>query len=268
LAGILFIKEPPKVKLVHPGSNTLSQDEPKDFFLRIKYVADRMCEVLHDDMTRNLYAILAMGGVWVMVYTSVLYSLIWMQSGISGEESAAFDSYASVENKYCEIMGVSFSILFFLTPALGIMNDKCGGDLLIPATFFVHGMFTCAIYYGGKEDFDLQAAFGLGFFTSLLTVSAALAVITNYARDLPADVRGTMMGVLAFGSQLLAAFYIMGTKAMIHATIKDEEKDWETLVPYGIAAYIDFLLFIVGTVVYVSTKKTAKAKKDSADKMN
>jgi hypothetical protein len=99
-------------------------------------------------------------------------------------------------------------------------------------------------------------------------VSAALAVITNYARDLPADVRGTMMGVLAFGSQLLAAFYIMGTKAMIHATIEDVEKDWETLVPYGIAAYIDFLLFIVGTVVYVSTKKTAKAKKVSADKMN
>jgi hypothetical protein len=162
-------------------------------------------------------------------------------------------------------MGISFAIIFFLTPALGYLNDKCGGDILIPSTFFIHGIFTCAIYYGGKEDYSYEATFGLGFFTSLISVSAGLAVITNYARDLPADVRGTMMGVLAFGSQLFAAFFIIGCKAMIHATMEDDDKDWEVLVPYGITAYIDFFIFVVGAVVYCSVEKTANPKKVSAD---
>lgn len=77
-----------------------------------------------------------------------------------------------------------------------------------------------------------------------------------------------MMGVLAFGSQLLAAFFIIACKGLIKATIADDEKNYEVLVPYGIASYIDFFIFIIGGVVYFSTKKTAKAKKVSADKLS
>lgn len=91
-------------------------------------------------------------------------------------------------------------ITFFAVPLLGFMNDNIGGDLLVPIIFFTHGVFTCGIYYGGKEDYEVTLQFGLGFFTTLLSVSAAIAVLTNYTRDLPSDVRGTMLGVFAFGS--------------------------------------------------------------------
>jgi len=125
-------------------------------------------------------------------------------------------SYASVEDRYIDIMAISMCVMFLLVPVLGYFNDSWGGNRLICGTFLMHGFFTAAIYYSQKEDgYNQQGVFGLVFFTVLLTISAAIAVLTNYAKDLPADVRGTMMGVLAFGSQFLAAFFILACKAMI-----------------------------------------------------
>jgi hypothetical protein len=59
-----------------------------------------MCKVLNEDLAHNLYSVLSMGGVWVMLYTTVLYSLLWMQSRIPNESSDVFDNYGTVEDRY------------------------------------------------------------------------------------------------------------------------------------------------------------------------
>lgn len=76
--GLVLIKEPPQVRLVDPSKNKHEKKEPEGLCHKIAYVLDRMCQYVHEDMTHNLYYILAMGGVWVMVYTTVLYSMIWL----------------------------------------------------------------------------------------------------------------------------------------------------------------------------------------------
>jgi len=44
------------------------------------YVIKRMNKVFAERMAHTISSICYMGGVWIMVYTTVLYSMLWMQS--------------------------------------------------------------------------------------------------------------------------------------------------------------------------------------------
>jgi len=96
----------------------------------------------------------------------------------------------------------------------------------------------------------------------LLTLSATIAVFTNYARNLPRDARGTMLGVFACGSQLMAFFFIIMCKNII-ATANNvlvPEAPFGALSPVGFMCYIDFLLAIFGAIVYCTSEKKRKGE--------
>jgi MFS-type transporter involved in bile tolerance (Atg22 family) len=204
------------------------------------------------------------GGVWVMLYTTVLYSMVYVQSLIHPEAGDKLKTWDAVEDRYLEIMGISMAILFFLTPILGLLNDKSGAERFIPGFFLLHAIFACAMWLGVSTTPTVGGAFTCGFFMILLTVSTAVAVLSNYARDLPSDIRGTSMGFLALASQLIAVIFIKVASALIGLKNTFEVDPIVgrpgNLTAYGLAALFDFIMVIIGVCMVCRNRKAKNSK--------
>lgn len=222
-----------------------------------------MVKVVNRNKTFFYVNTIFMGAVWIMVYTSVLYSMVYIQSLIDPLAGDHLKTWDAVEDKYLEIMGISMAILLLVTPILGYFNDKQGAENLIPVIFFAHAIFACSMYYGIGENPSTVRAFSLGFFLTLLTVSAAVAVLSNYARDLPADIRGTMMGFLALGSQLIAFVFIQTCKHLINLLNVASVSEGGELTAYMAVACVDLVMVLIGSCMICKAKNKAKKAKKS-----
>lgn len=210
----------------------------------------------------QVYNMITGGGVWMMFYTTFLYSLLWMQALI-GEENEdgtvpdGLQDYQTVEDKFAGTMLMSLIFCILLAPVMGYLNDLAYNpyvdktNLMVPVAFGAHGIFCTCVFYSG-QDVSRGGSIALGFFMVVFTLCAVIAVFTNYTRNLPKDSYGTMLGVLASGSQLMAFFFILICKSVIHkhADPVDAEAPYGSLGPIGIMCYVDFIIAIAGSVIY------------------
>lgn len=199
-----------------------------------------------------------------MLYTTVLYSMVYVQSLIHPDNVDKLNSWDAVEDRYLEIMGISMAIVFVLTPGLGLINDKSGAERFIPGFFLMHAIFAGSMWLGSSKIPSVGSAFTCGFFMILLTVSAAVAVLSNYARDLPSDIRGTSMGFLALASQLVAVIFIRVADALIGLknvfTVAPIEDRTGNLTAYGLAALFDLIMVIIGICMVCRNRKAKNSK--------
>lgn len=152
-------------------------------------------------------------------------------------------------------MALIFCIL--LAPVMGYLNDlaynpeKDKTNLMVPVSFGAHGIFSTCVFYGGK-DVSRGGSIALGFFMVVFCLCAVIAVFTNYTRNIPKNAYGTMLGVLASGSQLMAFFFILICKGVIHkySDAVDAEAPYGSLGPIGVMCYVDFIIAIAGGVIY------------------
>ena len=146
-----------------------------------------------------------------MLYTTLTFSVLWMQNLIPNEP---FTNYTAVKAEYIKIMAICTAVCFVVTPFFGYINDKTASISLICSFFLAHEVVLIILICIMDDDYN-SAVFGTLIFLSLiLTIATAISVMSHYTRKMPADVRGTMLGLLAFGSQFFVLIFLSIARGM------------------------------------------------------
>lgn len=238
IAGFSMIREP-TIKLQRPveaDGYTREMNEATHFIPRVRYTGRRCWELTKSDVC-YIYGWLAGAGALMSALAITLYLPVWVQSLVHQYDIA---DYEMAEDVYLNMMAWALGFCIPLVPFLGLLADYVQPCILLPATFFIQGIIK-STFYAVVENPTKSLAKFFTFLMLLFTLLGIISVLKMYLIHVQKDVRGTMIGVLAFFAQLCVCLYIWFSNYLVDYTANYKG-------PIGCLAYMDFFCAIFGVI--------------------
>jgi len=127
-----------------------------------------------------------------------------------------------------------------ILPALGWLSDKLKPNVMVPLSFLLRCV-VCVCFVYGIEAPDSNWAIYLAVLLIVCSVVESVCIASLYQRTMPSDLRGAMLGTLAFFGQLGQICFTTTCSSLLGK--------YSTKSPFAVVAIADFTLFFIGAVL-------------------
>ena len=161
-----------------------------------------------------------------------IYMLLWITSFV---DSGLMKDEAEGKVLYQSIIVFSFVFVALLTPVFGVIADKLPGAVIVPITFALR----CVIGFNFLqiEDPRLPWSIIICCLYVIISLQMNISVETLFLKGIPADIRGTMLGLFWFFAMLgILLFTVIG------GNLYDRVGP---AAPFGGLLVVDGLFFVV-----------------------
>ena len=173
-------------------------------------------------------------GAAIIRLLAILFSnflLLWVMSFV--DEGLLTNGES--KNLYQKIILVSTICSIALSPILGIIGDYVPSRVIIPVAFTLRGI--CGFSFMYMSNPQSVASFFMCCSLIIFTVIEAISIEVLLMRDMPNEIRGTMMGMFAFFGQLGTLMFTLVGGQMFDRISRS--------APFVFLGIMDFLLVLI-----------------------
>ena len=165
-------------------------------FDKIRYLTGRVCTVIRSDV-KYLFCFVA---VMMTSLVQVLYSIylvLWIDSFV---HSGALESDSQAKKIYSALLTAAAISAMIVVPIFGKYADKIPPSIIIPLVFFIRSATAFQVQKIDDPNGNWFAIVSVSIV--LASTIQVITVTTLFIRNLPNDIRGTMVGIWQFFANL------------------------------------------------------------------
>jgi MFS family permease len=173
----------------------------------------------------------------IMPLLFAIYLLLWITSFV---DSGYLKSDNEAKIIYSRIINITMASVVVCLPGLGWLSDKMKPNVMVPLSFLLRCVVcACFVYFINAPDSNWAILLSVLLIICSMVENVCIAAL--FQRTMPADLRGAMLGTMAFFGQLGQIGFTTTCSALLGS--------YTTKSPFAVVAIADFTLFFVGAVL-------------------